>query len=294
MKIIVLGSAAGGGVPQWNCRCRVCELARAGDPRVRARSQCGLAVSRDGEDWLLVNASPDLRTQILATPALAPRAGLRSSPIAAVVLTNGEIDHVAGLLALRERQPFHLCATPGVFRLLDANPMFSVLSPDVVRRIELVGDLPSDLCGLRVTPFGVPGKMPLYAEGEGPMEEEILGLDISADGGRCLVVPNCARIDPALCKRLDGADLLLFDGTTYSDDEMIRLGLSEKSAARMGHVAMAGEGGALAGLAGVSAKRKVFIHINNSNPALIEDGPERRCLRAAGWDLAQDGMEIDL
>jgi pyrroloquinoline quinone biosynthesis protein B len=301
VKLIVLGSAAGGGVPQWNCRCPVCRLAWEGDPRVRPRTQSGLAVSADGERWILLNASPDLRQQILATPALHPKAGLRHSPITAVILTNGELDHVAGLLSLRERQGFRLHATPAIHKALAGNAFFQALDQDLVERRPLELDAPLDLLGLRFVPFVVPGKVPLYQEGpagagiqpeaEG---EHVLGLEIQAGGRRCLYVPNCARITPDLCRRLEGADLLFFDGTTFQDDEMVRLGLSSKTAARMGHVAMDGADGSLAGLARVRTGRRIFLHLNNSNPVLVEGSAEWARVTAAGWELAHDGMELTL
>jgi pyrroloquinoline quinone biosynthesis protein B len=301
VKIIVLGSAAGGGVPQWNCCCPVCRLAWAGDPRVAPRTQSGLAVSADGRHWILLNASPDLRQQILATPALRPAGPGRTSPIEAVLLTNGELDHVAGLLSLRERQPLCLLATAPTFAALDANPLFRALDRELVARGLLHPEEPVDLLGLRLLPFMVPGKVPLYQEGAsqegvalGEETEQVLGLEISDGGRRCLYVPNCAKITPALCRRLAGADLLFFDGTTFSDNEMLRLGLSSKTAARMGHVAMDGDGGSLAGLAAVPVGRRVYLHLNNSNPVLVEGSDERVLVEAAGWEIAHDGMELAL
>ena len=298
MHIIVIGSAAGGGFPQWNCRCPNCRLAWAGDPRVSPRTQSSLAVSADGLDWVLVNASPDLRQQVLATPALHPRRGARDTPIRAVVLTNGDVDHVAGLLTLRERQAFALHASPSLHALLGADPVFAVLDRDLVSRHALAMGEASDVAGLSVTPFAVPGKVPLFLEsGEvevGRETDMTVGLDIRANGRRVLHVPGCAAVTPALLARVVGADLLLFDGTTYTDDEMPRLGLSPKTAARMGHVAMAGPAGSLAALAGVEVGAKVYVHINNTNPALVEGSPERAAVEAAGWRIAHDGMEFTL
>jgi len=298
VKVIVLGSAAGGGFPQWNCRCPVCRLAWAGDPRVAARTQSGLAVSADGQRWVLLNASPDLRQQIMATPALHPRDDLRSSPIAAVVLTNGELDHVAGLLTLRERQPFRLFATAATHHALAGNELFRALDAGLVERCVLQADAPLNLFGLRLIPFVVPGKVPLYQEGPavepGEESEHVLGLEIGFAGRRCLYVPACARITPAVRQRLAGADVLFFDGTTFSDDEMVRLGLSPKTAARMGHVAMDGTQGSLVGLADVAGGRRIYIHLNNSNSALVEGSKERARVAGAGWELACDGMELTL
>ena len=298
MRIIVLGSAAGGGFPQWNCRCPTCSLAWAGDPRVVPRSQSGLAVSADGAAWVLVNASPDLRQQILATPALHPAEGRRHTPVSAVVLTNGDVDHVAGLLTLRERQAFALHASPSLHAMLDADPVFAVLDRGLVTRHATALDRASDIAGLAVTPFAVPGKVPLFLEaGEveiGRETDMTVGLDIRAGGRRAVHVPGCAAVTPALIDRIAGADLLLFDGTTFTDDEMPRLGLSPKTAARMGHVAMSGPEGSLARLAGAAVGAKIYVHINNTNPALVTGSPERAAVEAAGWRLAEDGMEITL
>ncbi len=298
MHIIVIGSAAGGGFPQWNCRCPTCRLAWAGDPRVVPRTQSSLAVSADGRDWVLVNASPDLRQQIIATPALHPRDGARHSPIRAVVLTNGDVDHVAGLLTLRERQPFALHASASLHAMLDADPVFAVLDRTLVSRHALALDEAGRIEGLDVTAFAVPGKVPLFLEsGEvevGGETEMTVGLDIRANGRRAVHVPGCASVTPALLERIRGADLLLFDGTTFTDDEMPRLGLSPKTAARMGHVAMSGPGGSLDALAEAEVGAKVYLHINNTNPALVEGSAERRAIEAAGWRIAHDGIEFRL
>lgn len=298
MHVIVIGSAAGGGFPQWNCRCPTCTLAWAGDPRVTPRTQSSLAVSADGRDWTLVNASPDLRQQILATPALHPREGSRHSPISAVVLTNGDVDHVAGLITLRERQPFALHASPSLHAMIDADPVFAVLNRDFVSRHPLAMGEANAVGGLAVTPFAVPGKVPLFLEsGEvevGAETDMTVGLDVRANGRRLVHVPGCASVTPALLERVRGADLLLFDGTTYTDDEMPRLGLSPKTAARMGHVAMDGPEGSLEALAGAEVGAKVYVHVNNTNPALVEGSPERRAVEAAGWRVAHDGMEFRL
>ncbi len=298
MHILILGSAAGGGFPQWNCRCSNCRLAWAGDPRVVARSQSSIAVSVDGTHWVLVNASPDLRQQIIANPALHPRAGQRDTPISAVVLTNGDVDHVAGLLTLRERQALSLYASSSLLDMLAQDPVFRVLEPGVVSRNAMVLGEPSVIAGLRFVPFAVPGKVPLFLEDEvvelGRETDMTVGLVIEAGGRRAVHVPGCAAMSEALLSRIAGADLLLFDGTTYTDREMVDLGLSSKTAARMGHLAMSGEEGSLAALAGVRVGKKVYIHINNTNPVLVEGSPERRAVDQAGWHLAYDGQEIVL
>lgn len=299
MQAIILGSAAGGGVPQWNCRCSVCRLAWAGDPRVKPRTQSSLAVSPDGEHWLLVNASPDLRQQIAATPALHPREGLRHSPIAAVLLTNGDVDHVAGLLTLRESQPFELFGTPDVLDAIAANRVFDVMNPDFVTRLRVEpGQAVAPLEGLSVTLFPVPGKVPLWLEDGQPVigeaTETTVGVMIEAGGRRLAYVPGCAQVTDALRRQVDGVDVLLFDGTVLEDDDLIRAGVGTKTGWRMGHVPMQGPNGSIAALAELALQRRVFVHINNTNPVLIEGSAERRQVEAAGWTIAHDGMVMDL
>jgi pyrroloquinoline quinone biosynthesis protein B len=296
MRAIVLGAAAGGGFPQWNSNAEPCRRARAGDLRVRPRTQASLAVSVDGVSWFLFNASPDLREQIALTPALHPSAGLRSTPIAGVVLTSGEVDAIAGLLNLRERQPFTLYASDRIHAVLDANPVFEVLARDVVTRQVVAMDEALTLPGgLTVTLFAVPGKVPLYLEGAGETDDgDVVGVAIRHQGATLFYVPGCAEMTPALAERLRGADAVLFDGTLWSDDEMIRAGLGPKTGRRMGHMSVFGPGGAMESFTGLGVRQKILIHINNSNPVLIDDSPERAIVEAAGWAVGYDGMEITL
>lgn len=301
MRVIVLGSAAGGGFPQWNCDCPNCRRARSGDPAAGCRTQCSLAVSADGERWFLLNASPDLRQQFTATPALHPRPGSpRHSPVEGVVLTNGDIDHVAGLLSLREGHAFSLYATPRILAVLDRNPVFDALDRDLVDRRQVALGAPITL-GERLTAelFAVPGKVPLYLE-EGSPEiggetEDVVGVRIAEDGGASFFfVPGCARLSAGLARRLGGAPVVLFDGTLWQDDEMIRLGAGSKTGQRMGHMSVSGSGGSLAAFAGLEVGRKIYIHINNTNPMLLDDSPERAAVTAAGWEVAHDGMEVEV
>jgi pyrroloquinoline quinone biosynthesis protein B len=310
MLIKILGSAAGGGFPQINCNCRNCADVRLARPGLRARTQSSLAVTGDGESWILLNASPDLRQQVGATPELAPRpqAGTRMSPIKAVVLTNGDVDHVAGLLSLREGFPFTIYATGRVLQTLAASSIFHVLDSRLVGRIplavggsvELTGD--GARLGLHIEAFAVPGKVALYLEdaaagpGFGTQEGDTIGLRVAdpATGASFFYIPGCADIDAGLANRLRGAPLVLFDGTLYSDEEMIAQGLSSKTGRRMGHISMSGPEGSLAVFAGLGVQRRIFVHLNNSNPVLREDGPERCEVEAAGWEVAFDGMEICL
>lgn len=303
MIIRVLGSAAGGGFPQLNCDCRLCRGVREGRPGLQARTQTSLAVSADGHRWLLLNASPDLRQQFAATPALHPRpgTGVRNSPLAAVVLTNGDIDAVCGLLSLREGIAFDLLAAVPVLETLAGNGIFNVLNPAVVTRRPLAYGPPSEVAeGLWLEAYPVPGKTALYRETDAPdfgtREGDTIGLAIThrASGASFHFIPSCARIDAALRVRLAGARLVLFDGTLYTDEEMIEQGLSLKTGARMGHMSMSGPHGCVAALADLDIGRRVFIHINNSNPVLDETSPERRAVVEAGWEIAWDGMEIVL
>ena len=297
LTAIVLGSAAGGGFPQWNCGCRVCRLAWAGDTRVRFRTQASLAVSADGANWVLINASPDLRQQLAQTPALHPR-GTRGSPIKTVILTGAEIDQVAGLLSLREREPFTLCATAATLAALADNPMFGVLAADVVtRRAVVPGEQVPLPGGLLAQLFTVPGKLPLYLEGENPDTASEtaanVGVEIAGNGARVIYVPGAAAVTAAMAERMARADVIFFDGTLYRDDEMIVSGTGTKSGRRMGHMPIDGQDGSLAALDSLAARR-IYVHINNTNPILVEGSPERVAVEHGRWEIAEDGMEIVL
>ena len=297
LTAIVLGSAAGGGVPQWNCSCPVCRLAWAGDPRVLPRTQTSIAISADGARWTLLNASPDLRGQIAATPALYPT-GLRASPIEAVVLTGVEIDQVAGLLHLRESLPFSLYGTAPVLDILAKNSLFGALAAGTVARMPVRPGVSFELPGgLAAQVFPVPGKVPLYLETNEPRifgdNGPNVGIEVRSAGARFIFVPGAAQVTLAMQERMQAADVVCFDGTLYNDDEMIAAGVGTKSGLRMGHMPIDGEEGSLAALAGVYARR-VYIHLNNTNPVLIDDSPERSRVEAAGFEVAYDGMEIAL
>jgi pyrroloquinoline quinone biosynthesis protein B len=298
LAAIVLGAAAGGGFPQWNCRCAVCRLAWAGDTRVKPRTQASLAVSADGEHWILLNASPDLRAQIQANANLHPRGEARGSPIAAVVLTGAEIDQTAGLFSLRERSPFTLCATAATLAAIADNPMFAALAPDMVaRRAVVPGERFALGYGIEAELFIVPGKVPLYLEGDDPdtasESAANVGVEILSGTARLAFVPGAAAITPVVMQRLARADVVFFDGTLFSDDEMIASGTGTKTGRRMGHMPVDGPDGSLAALNGLRARR-IFVHINNTNPILIDGSPERGRVVAAGWEIAEDGLEIKL
>src|SRR5258708_28936336 len=296
LTAIVLGSAGGGAFPQWNCRCPVCQLAWAGDPRVKPRTQAAIAVSADHARWPLINASPDLAAQIRATPALHPAGALRGSPIDAVVLTGAEIDQIAGLLSLRESTPFALYATPASHAAVAANAVFGAMS-SMSRRAVNPGERFLLAGGIEATLFMVPGKLPLYLEGETPeLDVESaanVGIELQREGARLVFVPGAAAVTDAMRERFARADAVLFDGTLFTDDEMIRLGVGQKTGRRVGHMPIDGEGGSPRARDGLSARR-IFIHINNTNPILMDVSVERRTVESAGWQVAEDGMEIAL
>jgi len=309
LHLIVLGSAAGGGFPQWNSAGPGCLRARAGDPAARPRTQCSLAVSADGQRWVLLNAAPELTGQIASTAALHPRpasGSVRHSPIAAAVLTGAEVDTVAGLLSLRERHPFALYAPPSALAVLDANPIFLALDPSIVPRRPLsagtalpLRDAAGEPLGLTVEAFPVPGKVPLFLEeGSERVQSDdgaTVGLALRAgDAPVAYFIPGCAAMTPALRDRLRGAALVLFDGTLWRDDEMQRAGAGPKTGTRMGHMSVDGPAGVIASFAGLKVRRRVLIHINNTNPVLLADSPERAAANAAGWEIAEDGMRITL
>src|SRR6266700_689728 len=284
LRVVVLGAAAGGGVPQWNCGCPICRTARTEHPELQS-TQASIAVSTDSEHWFLINASPDLRQQLIATPQLHPKAGqLRHSPIAGVILTNGEVDAVAGLLSMREGSPFTIYAHAKVLAILKANSIFNVLSENNVRRQPIAVDQAFDPglpdgspSGIEILPFAVSGKGAWYLEGK------------VHPGGN-----DCAGVSDELKARLAGAPLVFFDGTVWRDDELIAAGLGNKTGQGMGHIAMSGDRGAIQSLAGLDIGRKIFLHINNSNPALLHDSAERKIAERAGWRIPADGTEIVL
>jgi len=308
LRVVVLGAAAGGGVPQWNCGCEVCRAARGDQPELQS-TQASIAFSADGAHWFLVNASPDLRQQLIATPQLHPRHGaLRHTPIAGVILTNGEIDAVAGLLSMREGSPFAIYAHAKVLAILKSNSIFNVLGETNVKRVPVDIDrafepaLPDGTpSGIEVEAFTVPGKGAWYLEGKvHPGGEDgagdTLGLRIrdKATGKHFYFIAACAHVTPELKARLNGAPLVFFDGTVWRDDELIAAGLGAKTGQGMGHISMSGNEGAIASLADLAIDRKIFLHINNSNPALLQGSKERKLAEGAGWQIGADGTEIVL
>ena len=310
MFIRVLGSAAGGGFPQWNCNGRMSAAARARKPGYISRTQSSLTVSADGRRWVLLNASPDLRQQIADAPELWPDAGgaLRNSPIKSAVVTNADVDHIIGLINLREAQPFSIYGSSRVLETINANSVFNVCNPQTVPRRELRLDTPARLegagedLGLTVEPFAVPGKIALFLENAaagsnyGSRDGDTIGLKVTetATGKSFFYIPGCAEVDAPLAGRIKGADLLFFDGTLYTDTEMIDQGLLNKTGGRMGHISISGPEGSIAAMKDLGVKRKIYVHINNSNPVLNDNAPERGAVEAAGWEVGYDGMEVRL
>ena len=309
MRVKILGSAAGGGFPQWNCACPNCRELRAGTFRGKARTQTQVAISQNDRSWFLLGASPDLRAQIEATPELQPRDGIRQSPISGVVLANADLDHVLGLLLLRELQPLRVHATALTRRILtEDNSMFAMLRrvTNQVSWTDFTPDHPFPLCdpaeeesGLRCRALSLGTHFPAYVSTKRQSAlvpgEASSGLMIdSAAGKRLAYMPAVPQVDDALLKELDSANVLLFDGTFWSDDELIRTQGNGQTARQMGHSPVSSPEGSLCRLAGLRRPRKIYLHINNTNPMLNEAGPEYRQVRNAGWEIAEDGWQFDL
>jgi pyrroloquinoline quinone biosynthesis protein B len=309
MRIEILGSAAGGGFPQWNCNCRNCHSLRAGTFSGKTRTQTQVAVSNDGRSWFLLNASPDLRIQIERTPELQPRGGARDSPIHGVLLTSADIDQIAGLLSLRELQRFRAYCTPSLRRILrEDNSVFGMLNRvaeqvcwtdiQLEKGFSLFTTAGED-AGIRCEVFSLGNKYPVYVSPKTAAslnsEEALLGVMLTDSAGRRLAyLPAVPAIGQKLLGFLETADVVLFDGTFWSDDELIRVQGSGATAGEMGHVPVSGAEGSLQKLAGLQHPRKIFLHVNNTNPMLDESGPEYRELGAAGWEVAEDGWRFSL
>ncbi|TNF54961.1 MAG: pyrroloquinoline quinone biosynthesis protein PqqB [Burkholderiales bacterium] len=305
MRIRVLGSSAGGGFPQWNCNCPNCDGLRRGALRARARTQSSIALSQDGTDWLLVNASPDILQQIKDTPALQPGRRVRDSGIAAVLLMDAQIDHVTGLLMLRERgTPLPLLATPEVVSdISDGFPLTRILAHycgTQLRELPVDGSVVAlpELPGLEVRTVSLASQPPPYSPFRGrPRPGDNIGLLARnpASGAQLFYAPGLAAIGPELLDLMAACDVVLVDGTFWTNDEMQRLGLSGKTALEMGHLPQSGPGGMIEQLDRLPARtRKILIHINNTNPMLVEDSPERQQLVQHGIEVAFDGMELEI
>ena len=297
MWVRVLGAAAGGGFPQWNCGCPQCRAVRDGSRPCRARTQSSVAVSADYRRWILLNASPDIRAQIESFPALHPR-GIRDSPLQAVLLTDAELDHTLGLLLLREADDIEIHATAAVHEtLLEGTSLLQTLGAytNVEWRLVSTGTEVSLADGLSYQAFDVPtNKRARFGTGYG--EESVVGYRITDEStGRTLVyLPGAQELTASVLARLEGCTGLLFDGTCWQDDELIRLGIAGKTSREMGHLPIGGADGSLEQLAPLPIERKIYIHINNTNPILLEDAPERRIVEEYGFEVAADGLELEI
>ena len=306
MRVKILGSAAGGAFPQWNCACANCRAVRAGTFQGKPRSQTQVAITEDGRSWFLLGASPDLRAQIEATPELHPRDGVRQSPIAGVVLANADLDHVLGLLLLRELQPLRVYATSSVRHILrEDNSMFAMLQrvPDQTAWTDFAsgtefhlrdaqGEDSRLLCQAISSSSHYPAYVTTGRQSQLAPGEASLGFFINSTARtRLAYLPAVPQLDDALLQQLEECSVLLFDGTFWSDDELIRVQGSGQTARQMGHIPVET---ILEKLAGLRRPRKIFLHINNTNPMLDESSPEHRQVRDAGWEIAEDGWQFDL
>lgn len=306
MKVIVLGSAAGGGFPQWNCNCPNCDGMRKGAIQAKARTQSSIAVSDNGKEWVLINASPDILAQIRATPALQPGRSIRDTGIVAVMLMDAQIDHVTGLLMLREGKPIPLYCTASVWDDLSTGlPLTNVLShycgvewknlltdTDQAQAIQVPG-----VANISFTALPLKSKAPPYSpRRNSPEPGDNVGLLIenTITGKKLFYAPGLGEIEPHIMNAMREADCVLVDGTLWTEDEMIRLGLSKKTSADMGHLPQSGPGGMIEILDTLGSQRKILIHINNSNPILNENSEQAAILKSHEIEVAFDGMEINL
>ena len=304
MHIKVLGSAAGGGFPQWNCNCPNCDGVRKGTIRARPRTQSSIAVSADGTDWVLFNASPDLLAQFRAAPELQPARAIRDTAVRAIILIDAQIDHTTGLLMLREGAPLEIYCTEMVREdLTSGNPLFRILDHYCgVRWHPIAADGDSTFAvpgveGLAFTAVPLKSKAPPYSpHRDDPHRGDNIGVRIvdKASGKTLFYAPGVGEIEPHLARFLAEADCVMIDGTFWTEDELIRLGISNKRARDMGHLPQSGPGGMLDVLKPLKAGRKILIHINNTNPILNDDSAERHTLDAAAIEVAYDGMDIEL
>ena len=304
MRIRVLGSAAGGGFPQWNCNCRNCDGVRKGSIRARSRTQSSIALSADSVNWVLFNASPDLLAQYKAFPEFQPGRAIRDTAIRAIVLMDAQIDHTTGLLMLREGRPLEIYSTDMVREdLTTGNPLFNILEHYCgVRwhRLPTEAGNKFSVLGAEALSFtAVPlrSKAPPYSpHREDPREGDNVGMRIidPRSGKILFYAPGLGAIEPHLKPFLEEADCLMVDGTFWTDDEMIQLGISKKHARDIGHLPQSGNGGMMAVLTRLKASRKILIHVNNTNPILDEDSAERRKLEGSGIEVAYDGMDVQL
>jgi pyrroloquinoline quinone biosynthesis protein B len=300
MQVVLLGTAAGGGFPQWNCWCPTCRAVRSDPRRASRRSQSSAAVSTDGERWFLLNASPDVREQLDCLPGPIPP-GVRHVAVEGIALTDAELDHTLGIVLLREARRLHLYATGTVRLILDQDSRILPVT-QAFATVEITEIRPEERTSLRyrngepsgitIQPFEVPAGPPRFARQDGAGHTVGLILKDESTGGSCAYVPGCGELDPAVLQRLNETDLLLFDGTFWTDDELISLGIGVRLAREMDHQPISGPGGSLSRLARLTRPRTVYIHINNTNPMLLEGSPEREVVERAGLAVGTDGMSF--
>jgi pyrroloquinoline quinone biosynthesis protein B len=302
MHVILLGTAAGGGFPQWNCWCPTCRVAREDPKRARPRSQSSIAFSADGVRWFLGNASPDVREQIAQLPH-ADVKGVRHVPVEGIVLTDAELDHTLGVTLLREGRQLQIVATPAVIHTIAEDsrvlPVTEAFAKVKVVEVDL-GDAVSldyrdgSASGLTIEMKAVRGDPPRFARREEVGHTVAAFIRDTRTGTECAFVPGCGGLGPKLLSRLDQAEMLLFDGTFWTDDELARLDISDRPALSMGHVPISGAEGSLAALSQLKCRHKVYTHINNTNPMLIEGSNERAAVEAAGMIVGMDGMRFEI
>jgi pyrroloquinoline quinone biosynthesis protein B len=302
LRIVLLGTAAGGGFPQWNCWCPICRTGRSDPRRAFPRSQSTAAVSADGEHWFLLNASPDVRAQLACLPGTIPD-GVRHVPIEGIVTTDAELDHTVGIVLLREARQLQLYATSAVRSILQREtrllPVTEAFAEVLVTEMPLQSPLPlryrdGQNSGIRVEAFTVPAGPPRFAPHAGAGHTVGLTLHDEATAGTCAFVPGCGALDQSLLDRFEATDLLLFDGTFWSDDELIALGIGGRSATEMDHLPVSGAGGSLSQLTELTRPAKVYTHINNTNPMLLEASAEREIVERAGLQVGSDGMSFTI
>jgi pyrroloquinoline quinone biosynthesis protein B len=302
MRVLVLGSAAGGGFPQWNCNCHNCSGLRDGTLNASARTQSSIAVTSNSRDWVLINASPDILTQLKSFRQLQPSRSIRDTGIRAIILVDSQLDHTLGLAMLREGARLEVYCTASVRSdLTDGNPLFRILGSYCgvnwhELRIDGVFGIPG-IDGVQFTAVAVPGKAPPYSPHRtDPQPDDNVALKITdlSCGQTLFYAPGLSAVDSRIWGCMNEAACILVDGTFWTDDEMLTTGAGRKRASEMGHLALSGDGGMLSWLRRLGKTRKILIHINNTNPILDENSAERRELDKAGVETARDGMEISL
>jgi pyrroloquinoline quinone biosynthesis protein B len=302
MHVILLGTAAGGGFPQWNCWCPTCRAARETPERAHARTQSSIAFSADGVRWFLGNASPDVREQLARLPRSEVR-GTRHVPVEGIVLTDAELDHTLGITLLREGRLLQVIATPSVLRTINDDsrvlPVTQAFATVQTVNAELGSVVPLEYrngsaSGLTIELLAVRGDPPRFARHDDDGHTVAAFIQEESTGKTCAFVPGCGGLGARLLERLNDADLLLFDGTFWTDDELIRLDISDRPALAMGHVPVFGSEGSLGMLQQLACRHKVYTHINNTNPMLIESSAERTMVEAAGMVVGMDGMRFEI